>query len=342
MPEALRRAMTVGTIRATVLARVVRNLDARSGQADALLHEVGLNRGLISDDYSLVSLKSYARFFDRAAAELGDRWFGLRLGTEIRPVDLGPIGALMSNASTLSQGLDDLCRHIEALQSATAFSIHRRGAQTHLTYRITDPTVGPAIQDAEFTLSATCNVIRSLIGSHWSPIELHLRHPAPQTTAIAQQTIGAPVVFGNSLNSIVLRSADLALAPLNAQPDLRTFLERHVLDLIQEKGSHRSTAERVDAVIALLLPHGVPTLARVAGEIGWSARSLQRALTDEGTSLRTLVQQHRHRVAQAMLEERTHSHAAIAHALGYADATVFWRAYKSWTGSPPSGIRKGH
>ncbi len=328
--------MTVGTIRAAVLARVVRKLDARSGRTDLILHEAGLSRTLLRDEYALVSLKSYAHFFELAAAEAGDRWFGLRLGAEVKPLDVGPIGALMSNARTLAQSLDDLCRNIRALQSATELRVLRRGADTHVIYKVTDPTVGPAVQDAEFTLSATCHFIRCLFGQRWSPIEVHFHHPTHHANDLAREILGAPVAFRCPANRIVMRSADLALEQPLLQPDLRDLLARHVADLIQDDRPRGSVSERVDAVIALLLPHGVPTLARVAAEFGWSPRSLQRGLTEEGTSLRLLVQHHRCRVAQAMLDERSHSNTDIAHALGYADATVFWRAFKQWTGKSPS------
>ena len=328
--------MTVGTIRAAVLARVVRKLDARSGETDRLLREAGLSRASLRDEYALVSLKNYAHFFEMAATAVGDRWFGLRLGAEVKPLDVGPIGALMSNAKTMAQSLDDLCRNIRALQSATELHVVRRGADTHVAYRITDPSAGPAIQDAEFTLSAICHFLRSIFGPRWSPVEVHFHHATAHGNDLAGEILGAPVVFRCPANRIVIRSADLALEQPLPQPDLRDLLERHVADLIQDDAPLHSTAERVDAVLALLLPHGVPTLARVAAELGWSPRSLQRGLTEEGTSLRLLVQRRRCRVAQAMLDERGHSITEIAHALGYADATVFWRAFKQWTGKTPS------
>jgi AraC-like DNA-binding protein len=77
------------------------------------------------------------------------------------------------------------------------------------------------------------------------------------------------------------------------------------------------------------------TLESAAFELGMTARTLQRRLRGEGTSLRTMIQEHRNLRANRQLADKSASLAEIAQALGYADRTVLWRAYKRWEGKPP-------
>ena len=67
-----------------------------------------------------------------------------------------------------------------------------------------------------------------------------------------------------------------------------------------------------------------------------SRRNLQRRLAAEGTTLSEMLQDYRRGRAEAMLRERRTSIEAIAADLGYADGTVYWRAYRNWTGHSPS------
>jgi AraC-like DNA-binding protein len=82
-------------------------------------------------------------------------------------------------------------------------------------------------------------------------------------------------------------------------------------------------------------------IGSVASALGLSPRSLQRGLAAEGTSLRDLVREHRRKLAEQRLLSGHSSHALIAQAMGYSDQTVFWRAFKRWSGDTPTAFRAG-
>ncbi len=71
-----------------------------------------------------------------------------------------------------------------------------------------------------------------------------------------------------------------------------------------------------------------------------SARSFQRGLAAEGTTLRDLVRAYRQWLAETRLDAGGATMTQIAQAMGYSDATVFWRAFKGWSGSPPAAFRR--
>jgi AraC-like DNA-binding protein len=76
----------------------------------------------------------------------------------------------------------------------------------------------------------------------------------------------------------------------------------------------------------------------VARALAMSRRSLERALADEGTSASALLDEQRKELALAWLPELSVNE--VADRLGYSDVRAFARAFKRWTGTPPSDVRR--
>ena len=81
------------------------------------------------------------------------------------------------------------------------------------------------------------------------------------------------------------------------------------------------------------------TMKRVVAAAGTSARTFQRQLEEEGTSFSELLADVRRSETLRRLKEQNVTIAAIATDLGYSDPASFTRAFRRWTGSPPSQFR---
>ena len=80
-------------------------------------------------------------------------------------------------------------------------------------------------------------------------------------------------------------------------------------------------------------------MKRVVAAAGMSSRTFQRQLKEEGTSFSDLLTDVRHSETLKRLKERKLTIAAIATDLGYSDQATFTRAFRRWTGVPPSRFR---
>lgn len=189
----------------------------------------------------------------------------------------------------------------------------------------------PRRQDSEFTIAASCQLVRSCFRRGWRPIEIQLEHHAPRDAGVLERIYGAPILFGQSGNRIVMNKADADRVHRSEDKSLIEILERHIGDLVNEPAAGEAVKEKVQALIGIYLGRKPITVAILAAELKMSPRSLQRRLSEEGVSLRDLVRQHRQTLAAHYLGDR---HAApmseVARVLGYADNTVLWRALRSW------------
>jgi len=67
-----------------------------------------------------------------------------------------------------------------------------------------------------------------------------------------------------------------------------------------------------------------------------SSRTLQRHITNEGTSYRQILTDARHELARFYLKEPSLGVSEIAYLLSYEDPSSFFRAFHEWEGATPS------
>ena len=82
-----------------------------------------------------------------------------------------------------------------------------------------------------------------------------------------------------------------------------------------------------------------PKLAAIAARLHVSERTLRRQLSQEGTSFHAIHDRLRIERALALLQEPKTSIAAVGAQVGFRDPREFRRAFKRWTGAPPSAAR---
>jgi AraC-like DNA-binding protein len=326
-------------IRVSSLAPVVEELDRRGGAADALLARHGLTRAQLADPYHEMALVRYVRFLEEAAAAAGDELLGARVGGQFRPAHLGPVGLLFGASATLRRGLERLARWLNVWQHGTAMRVWSEETTLVWSYRL-DPGMWPRRQDTEYTLAATIALARAAFGAAGRPLEVDVEHAAPADPAPLARILGIRPSFGRPDNRLVFDRAEADRVQRAEDRDLLAILERHVADLCQPAPGAEGLIGKARTLVLMHLGARPITLPAVAAELNVSTRTLQRRLADEGTSLRALVRDCRLELGRLHLREGRISNAEIARALGYADSTAFWRAFKAGTGSAPSRYRR--
>jgi AraC-like DNA-binding protein len=229
---------------------------------------------------------------------------------------------------------------LAALQGGTQAALHRSGSSTAWTYRIEDAAIWPRRQDTEFSVAAICALLRAAGGPTLRPAAVAFEHDAPPNPAAYERLLNAPVSFGQAATRLVFANADLDRRLPSADPGLALVLERHVADLMREPEADADLVQSVRRLIGAQLGRDRITIATLAARLGLSPRTLQRHLGEAGTSVRHLLREHRLAMADLRIGSSRQSQAEIAEALGYADGTAFWRAFKSWTDTTPSAYRK--
>jgi AraC-like DNA-binding protein len=87
------------------------------------------------------------------------------------------------------------------------------------------------------------------------------------------------------------------------------------------------------------LQKGKSGIKSVAGQFGVSSRTLQRQLSDEGTSFHQVTEETKHRLCAELIQDPEIPVEEISRRLGYSNRSNFARAFREWFGTTPHRLR---
>ncbi|HVY31991.1 MAG TPA: AraC family transcriptional regulator [Polyangiaceae bacterium] len=309
----------------------------RGASRSTLLAAGGLSDRSLADPDGRVPLTSLYTVVEAIEALTGDRNFGLELvlGLEIEALDA--LGFLFMTSATFGSALDRMLRYQRLWNEGERCELVSDGAVARLTYEPYGLTRPAHVQMAQAAMcDCVVNGARFLPGLEFE--EVRFRHARPDDASAYERVLGVPVRFGCATTEARFSAQMLALPIPDANATLCAFFERYATAKLERLPAVTTTAERLRAAIRGQLPDGDVRLADLAEQLHMSARTLQRRLSDEGTSLQAELDEVRRQQALYFLEGGT-AIAELSWLLGYAEPSAFHRAFKRWTGTSPEAWR---
>lgn len=325
-----------GFTRAASLGPIADFMQRSGGSVARVLRDVDLPFVLLEKPEIVIPLREQFRFLERAARETGDACFGARLGQEVRMRELSTFGAWVCAAESLAQAIERGHAGLNTmLQTSTVLTLERRGPSMRWSIEFVEPETAGRHHNELLGVSYMIDTIRNYAGRRWRPEVVMTTLPAGAPRAGLEQVFGANISVGHPVTSIEFEGALLA-CKRPAENALRDDTGGHPEPLVPEQEDALAT---IAAVTDLALYGGYPRIDWVAAKLGMSRRTLQRRLDRQGTTFHRLVEERLLNRAKSMLESGATSITQIALELGYGDIAHFTRAFRRWTGIPPSAYR---
>jgi AraC-like DNA-binding protein len=191
----------------------------------------------------------------------------------------------------------------------------------------------------DVTLATLIELGRRGTGHRIIPSRVELARPAPMTE-VFRAYFECPITYDAAADVVVLKSADLDRPFRGHNPELLSLLTPALASALAELHALGTIGEQVKIVLKRSLASGRPELAQVARDLGMSDRTLQRRITEDGTTFRILLTEARQELAHQLLSSADASLEEAAYLLGYQDVNAFHRAFKEWEGITPGEWRE--
>jgi len=172
-----------------------------------------------------------------------------------------------------------------------------------------------------------------------TPLRLELTRPVKHR-GLLEKHFGCRVRFNADRNALVFRSSDLNRPFVTQNEELLAIIGNHLDSELKAENAGVNAGQQVKDTLKRSLAGKRPTLQDVAQELGMSARTLQRRLTDANLTFQQLLEETRRELARHYLTQHTVELPEVAFLLGFEDANSFFRAFHAWEGTSPTEWRE--
>jgi len=170
--------------------------------------------------------------------------------------------------------------------------------------------------------------VRRYAGSQWRPSHIGLAQAAPVDGLFL-----AELRPGRVETDLPFGVVPIPRALFERASDEATGLEAH-------RSSRTSWLDLLEAALPSVIRAGLPASVDAAAEMsGWSTRTLQRRLREEGTSYRDVLARARLSEARRLLVVTDDPVHEVGRRVGYSDPSNFGRAFRRFWGLGPDALR---
>ena len=287
-----------------------------------------------------VSLPELGALLTDVAKDLGDPLFGLHCAKAMTRGSYGLLEFGLRSAPTLRLAMEQLGTYGALINPLVRWSTEADGDELSLHHRAPQRG-GVGRQGNIFTVARILQIAREMMGDDLKPVRAWFAHDEKSCPPELAAFLGLKKpAFGRASNGLTFSAADLARRPVAADAELNRALELHGAAMLEQCGAAGDLYEQTRGALRTLLPKGDANLAKTAKQLHVTSRTLQRRLLEEGVSFGGLLTEVRRTQAEHLLARSDAPLSGVAEQLGYTDAGVFVRAFRSWTGTTPGKFRE--
>jgi len=326
------------TIFAPTLGALWKQLESYHINPEPLFREYGIDPEVMFDSGARVSVDQYQKLEVRAEELCGDESYGLKGAEYFRPSHMGALGFAWLASSTLRTAFERLSRYSRMINERLTVSVHEDDRLYSVSIHADLPLIQQRARE-DFQLASIFKFCQIIAGRDFVPERVQFRHPKPRDTSPYFALFQCPVEF-NAPDTTMFIPLEAVNKRLTGSNDQLAKLNEHIVVKYLAHSEKTDIVNRVKAAIIDGLGAGGVSEASVAEQLHMTPRNIHRKLQKENTSFKTLLNEIRRELAKQYIQDRSKTLTEISFLLGFSEVSSFSRAYKGWTGQPPSEARQ--
>ena len=310
------------------------------GADPAVIYEQsGLVPSDLVDPDAILPSRVIANLLQLASAETACPHFGLLLvkRRDLR-VYLGLLGQIVQASANIGDALQEGFKWMKLHSQANCWALNTEDEVAIITCRPAEFLEMGAVQSIQVGMGAFWRLMHLLSDGAWHPTMVFFTCSQPENTLVYQRFFNLPVLFGADDNCVVFHAEDLRIPLPRHDKYLLEVLERYAETL--KISRQRSLKDEVSDLLRKNLQNGKTGIEQITRFFPFERRTLQRQLTQLGTSFREILHEVRMEIAQDRLLNADVSIARLSDSLGYRDQGSFTKAFKGRLGLTPISWRK--
>ena len=306
-----------------------------------LLSQAGISERLIQAEEGRIHAEQMTQLIKAIWDGLADEFMGFT-PTPCKQGAFAMMCKLTSHCNTLDALFAQGIEFYQLINDDIQMHYLATGDKREFIVSMTHPSYDPEHFFQEFWLVIWHRYASWIIGQKIKLQAAYFSYPKPKHADEFKYQFACPCHFSAKETKLVFSQHYASLPPVRTQRELAHFLKRSPADLMTIPGDDSSLSRDIKALLLNLSnqQQDLPELKKLAKHFHMSPQSLGRKLREEGTSYQKLKDIIRCDIAIEKLAVQKMTVNKVAEILGFAEARSFTRAFKQWTGLPPSAYQE--
>jgi len=263
---------------------------------------------------------------------------GLRIAKGISAKHFGVVGYCALACASLAEALQRMERYHASVYDVNPARVSIGPTGVVMEWGVERGRPGALVD--ETAIASLVQLARDMTGRAFAIREVGFVNPRPDDLRPYEAYFGGTVRFDQPVTRVVIDAEYLGLPMRKSDPGLLALMDQQAEQLLREVATLPAMVEGWRKTLVPLIREGQTSLAALAKAHHTSPRSLQRRLSEHGTTFQKLLDQTRQHLAEGHLKEGKLDLAEIALLLGYSEQSAFTRAFRTWTGLAPAQWRR--
>ena len=333
-PRASQLSAAPASIHSANLRGMFGALERLGYDIDSLLAPFGLTGADLDDPDGRLPARVCAEIFSAIQRERRVQNLALCIAIET-PVGAHPLlDYLVCSADSVGEGFRQLARYLGLVNPSVRLVLREEEDPIRVL-------VEGAIDPFTVELTVSLSVLRFTreSGDQLRVARICFRHEPDEASAF-ERALRCKVETQCSWSGLAMTPEAWQLPLRRRDPALRRWLERKAEQILARQEGQEGVAMEVRRLLAAPATAKGASIDAVARGLAMSPRTLQRRLSQEGTSFDNLREEVRKHSAETFLADRTLSVGEVAFLLGFSEPGAFHRAFKRWHNITPDAFRK--
>ena len=324
---------------APALGSLWKQLESYGIDPAPVFRESGVDPESIFDPGARIPIEKHEALDTKAIELSGDPQFGLKTAEYARAAHLGALGFAWLASSSLREAFERLSRYARVIQENLEIALEEDENNFYVDIDARIPLQNPRVRE-DGQLAVLVKLTRMIAGNDFNPARVDFRQEAPEDTGYHYELFRCPIEFAAEATRMVVRLDDVDERLTGSNAELAN-LNEHIVVKYLAHSAKQDVVNQVKAAIIDGLADGAVTEKSIAERMFMTPRNMHRKLQKEETSFKQLLTEVRQDLAAQYIQDRSKTLTEISYMLGFSEVSSFSRAYKGWTGKPPSEDRQG-
>lgn len=324
-------------ISASVVRSLLSFLEQRGLNKEQLCQAVNLDPEAVNDGDNTCPPETYGQLMSLAIEQLEDPNLGFHFGSAAEPDRWGVVGYLINSSESLATALTMQQKFQDLVGTIGKINFSSDEKDITLKWETKQPVIPALAEEAVTGWVAFC---RWITGTTLNPKEVFFKHSKPANVTAYEEFFGCPLHFEAEFNGLIGPLEFLDLPIKRADSGVRSWLEQQAANRLKAISEVPPVVRSLETFIQSHLVQGIPDLGQAAKALEIAPRTLQKKLSDEGTSFSKVVENVRLELAKSLLKDSEYSLIEISLLVGFSEQSAFTRAFSRWSGESPTAFRR--